>query len=317
MTERRLILGVDGGGSKTAARIAAVEDDGSITELGNGYGGPSNVRAVGLAHAEINLEVAVDAAHRDAGTGGDTVDYAVLALAGSSLPDVRAGVGSWAQRRGLARRVDIVHDAEPVLAVATPGGGGIALIVGTGSVAIGTDGAGQRSVTGGWGHWFGDTGSGYDLGRRALGAVADAVDGIGPQTVLLERILERMHTDDPREILQRLGQAVDTRREIAALAPVLLKAAGEGDGVAAEIVRAAAEATAKLVHATIDKLGLDAPVPLAVAGGIVCSNALYRDALLASLRALGTEPAAVIVVDEPVAGSLVMARDRLLANAGE
>lgn len=316
MPERRLILGVDGGGSKTAARLAAVETDGTITDLGEGFGGPSNVRAVGLAHAEINLDVAVDAAHRDAGTAGQAVDYAVLALAGSSLPDVQAGIGNWAARRGLAATVDIVHDADPVLAVGAPDGPGIALIVGTGSVAIGMDNGGQRSVTGGWGHWFGDTGSGYDLGRRALAAVADAVDGIGPQTVLVERVLQRMHTDDPREILHRLGQAVDTRREIAALAPLLLEAAGQGDKVASGIVQAAAGATARLVHATIAKLGLDAPVPLAVAGGIVCSNDLYRDALLAMLRQLGTEPASVTVVNEPVAGSLVMARDRLLAREG-
>lgn len=315
MSKRRLILGIDGGGSKTAVRIAAVESDGELRVLGEGYGGPSNVRAVGRAHAEINLNVAVDAAHRMAGTAEETIDYAVLGLAGSSLPDVRSFIDNWAELRALANTVDIVHDADPVLAVGAPNGSGIALIVGTGSVAIGSDGSGRRSVAGGWGHWFGDTGSGFDLGRRALAAVADAADGVGPETLLVERILQQLQTDNPREILMQLGRSADMSREIASLAPILLRAAEDGDEVAREIVTAAAKGTAQLVRATADKLGFDCDVPLAIAGGIVCSNTMYRETLLEMLRALGIEPGSVTVVYEPVEGSLLMARERLLKAA--
>ena len=311
MAKRTLILGVDGGGSKTAARIAAVASDGGIQVLGQGQGGPSNARAVGQAHAEINLNVAVDAAHRMAGTAKDEIEYAVLGLAGSSSLDVRAFIESWAGRRALAKKVDIVHDADPVLAVGAPEGNGIALIVGTGSAAIGCTSDGRRLVTGGWGHWFGDTGSGYDLGRRALAAVADAVDGIGAETILVERILQRMHTDNPREILKQLARNADVSREIASVAPILLGAAEDGDAVANAIVTAAAAGTAELVRATIDNLGLERDAPLAIAGGVVCSSTLYREALLAMLRAQGIEPVTVTVVREPVEGCLLMARDRL------
>jgi len=311
MNKRVLILGVDGGGSKTAARIAVVDGEGEIRVLGEGHGGPSNARAVGQAHAEINLNVAVDAAHNMAGTAGEKIDYAVLGLAGSSLPDIRSFIENWAERRALASTVDIVHDADPVLAVGAPGGTGIALIVGTGSAAIGCSGDGRRLVTGGWGHWFGDVGSGYDLGRRALAAVADAVDGVGPKTLLVERILRRLHTDNPREMLLQLGRSADMSREIASIAPILLAAAEDGDEVASAIVTAAADGTAQLVRATIDNLGLEPDAPLAIAGGIVCSNTMYRETLLAKLRAQGIAPASVTVVQEPVEGCLLMARDRL------
>ena len=79
-----LIIGVDGGGTKTAARVASVRPDGGIVVLGEGHGGPSNVRAVGPVHAKTNLDVAIDAAHEAAGTRDVAVDYAVLALAGSA-----------------------------------------------------------------------------------------------------------------------------------------------------------------------------------------------------------------------------------------
>jgi N-acetylglucosamine kinase-like BadF-type ATPase len=225
MNKRSLILGIDGGGSKTAVRIAVLAEDGDLEVLSEGFGGPSNVRAVGWAHAEINLNVAVDAAHALAGTANETVDYAVLGLAGSSMPDIKSFIDSWAERRSLATTVDIVHDAEPVLAAGVPDGKGIALILGTGSAAIGYDRDGRRVVTGGWGHWFGDNGSGYDLGRRALAAVADAIDGVGPETRLVERIPHQLQTTNPREIVMRLGRSGDISREIASLAPVLLQAA--------------------------------------------------------------------------------------------
>ena len=313
MSKRTLILGIDGGGSKTAVRIAVLENEGNIRVVGEGHSGPSNVRAVGQAHAEINLNVAVDAAHGMAGTAKEAIDYAVLGLAGSSSPDVKTFIESWARRRALATTVDIVHDADPVLAVGAPDGNGIALIVGTGSAAIGRGRDGQRLVTGGWGHWFGDTGSGYDLGRRALAAVADAVDGVGPETLLVERVLKRLHTDNPREILKQLGRNADVSREIASVAPILLAAADDGDAVANEIVSAAAAGAAELVRATLDKLGQERDVPLAIAGGVVCSSTLYRETLLAMLHAQGITPKSVTVVREPVEGCLLMARERLLA----
>lgn len=310
-----LIVGVDGGGTKTAARVAAVRTDGVIDVLGEGYGGPSNVRAVGSVHAKTNLDVAINAAHEAAGTRNSDIDCAVLALAGSALPDVQSDVHDWAVRRKLAARVDIVHDAEPVLAMGAVDGTGVALIVGTGSVAIAADGAGGRAVIGGWGHWFGDQGSGFDIGRRALAAIAEAVDGIAPQTALVKDISERLQVDHPREIARRLSRSVDLRQEIAALAAIVIDAARDGDGIAGDIVREAAGATAGLVRAAIARLELPNEAPLALAGGVACSGELFRAQLLGRLESHGITPHPITIVTAPVEGSLVLARDRLVSGA--
>jgi N-acetylglucosamine kinase-like BadF-type ATPase len=310
-----LIVGVDGGGTKTAARVAAVRPDGRIEVLGDGYGGPSNVRAVGSVHAKTNLDVAIDAAHEAAGTRDAVVEYAVLALAGSALADVQSDIHDWAGRRALAARVDIVHDAEPVLAIGAVHGAGVALIVGTGSVAIATDGDGGRAVIGGWGHWFGDQGSGFDIGRRALAAIAEAVDGIAAQTALVKDITERLQVDHPREIARRLSTSVDLRQEIAALASIVIEAAHDGDEIARRIVRDAAGATAALVRAAIGRLKLPDEAPLALAGGVVCSGEFFRAELLGRLESMGIRPQPVTIVTRPVEGSLTMARDRLLSGA--
>lgn len=317
MSESRLIIGVDGGGSKTAARVAGVSNDGAdVVTLGEGFGGPSNVRAVGREHARINLDVAIDAAHREAGTAGKSVEHAVLALAGSSLPDVQQAIIKWAHERNLAHHVEVVHDADPVLAAGSPAGHGIALIVGTGSVAIGIDPDGRRVVTGGWGHWFGDQGSGYDLGKKALTAIANAEDGIGEATVLTDAILAHLGTTNAREILQILSRSADMRREIASLAPHLLKVAQTGDAVSLQILKNGAAAAARLVSATVARLDCALTSPLALAGGIACSVEMYRRMLLQEIESLGLKPAPVSVVKDPVEGSLLLARDRLVAMDG-
>lgn len=313
MAERKLILGVDGGGSKTLARVAALQD-GAIVELGEGSAGPSNVLAVGAAAAAASLDEAVDAALRAAGTQVESISHAVVALAGASLPDVRNFAADWAGERRLANDVDVVHDLEPLLAAGLPEGYGIALIAGTGSSVTGQNKNGERCQTGGWGHWIGDEGSGFDLGRRALGAVADAVDGVGPETTLVERVTETLGIDDPHDLPQALGEASDARVTIASLASLLIEAAGSGDTVAVGQLHDAVAGIAKQVVAAHERLQLDPKAPLAAAGGVVCAGDTYRKVLLAQLRELGLEPGVVTIVDEPVTGSLLMARDRLLAG---
>jgi len=323
MDEPRLILGIDGGGTKTAARIAALSADGHVTELGGAVGGPGNLRAVGPSAGKANLDAAIDQVLAEAGVGSATISCAVLALAGSRQPEIRQLVRDWADGRQLADDVLVAHDIDPVLAAAHKGGAALALIVGTGTVAGGLTGDGARFVRGGWGYWFGDEGSGFDLGRRGLAAVTRAVDGTGPDTALEARILEHLDINEARLILERLETQGDVRREIAGCARVVLTVADEGDDVAREIRQQAARATAALLHAASRELEArnrsgDAPTDppeLGLAGGVVTANAAFRNEMLARLRELGTATAEPTLVHEPVLGCLKLAARRLSADS--
>ena len=323
MTEPRLILGIDGGGTKTAARIASLSADGRVTELGRAVGGPGNLRAVGPSAGKVNLDAAIDQALADAGVGAATISSAVLALAGSQQPAIRRLIREWADQRRLAQDVHVVHDVDPVLAATEKDDAALALIVGTGTVAAGTIGDGTRFVRGGWGYWFGDEGSGFDIGRRGLAAVARAVDGTGPDTALTERILEHLDINEARLMLERLETQGDVRREIAACARVVLAAADDGDDVAREIRQQAATAAAALLHAAARELetrnGIgDAPKgppELGLAGGVVTASAAFQAAMLTRLRELGTATAEPTLVHEPVLGCLKIAARRLSADS--
>ena len=47
MNDSDLVLGIDGGGTKTVAWLATAQQTPGDTIVGRGQGGPSNVRAVG------------------------------------------------------------------------------------------------------------------------------------------------------------------------------------------------------------------------------------------------------------------------------
>lgn len=307
----RLLLGVDGGGSKTAAAVASLDSSGQMIILGRGLAGPSNLRLAGREQSIASLNQAVDEALGEANAAGQAVDYAVLALAGSTSPDVRREVTNWAKMRKLSSRMGVIHDVDPVLVGGTENGWGIALVVGTGTVAIGVDTAGNSVTKGGWGHWFGDKGSGFDIACKALAAVAEAADDIGPETILSDLVMDKLGTANPRSILKEVSADGDTRRQVAALAPLILNAAGQHDKVALDIVNGAVEETVKLVAAVAKTLAFTTPYPLALGGGVACRSKLFRDELVARLNRLQPPPGKVTVVDEPVLGCLEIARAKL------
>ncbi len=55
-----IVLGIDGGGSKTAALIASFDKDGKLNILGQGRAGPSNLRLAGkyrrVAMSDVKLQ---------------------------------------------------------------------------------------------------------------------------------------------------------------------------------------------------------------------------------------------------------------------
>ena len=312
LSREHLLLGVDGGGSKTAAFVASLNRAGEIHVLGRGFAGSSNLLLSATELSVASLNQAVDQALDEANLECGSMDCTVLALAGSTLPDVRNVVAAWTKTRQLTSHVVIIHDVYPVLVSGTDHAWGIALIIGTGSVAFGVDPAGATITRGGWGHWLGDKGSGFDLGRKALAAVVESSDDIGPETMLTDMVLEKLGASNPREILKYLSSGVDTRRDIAAIAPIVLDAAERQDRVARLIISDAVAEAVKLVASVSKGLALSRPYPLALAGGVVSGSQYFRDELSDLLGRMQPAPEKISVVYEPVMGCLKIAQAKLL-----
>jgi len=311
MGSEKLLLGIDGGGTKTTARLARLDGSGPLSTLGEGKAGSSNLRAVGYEKAIANLDAAIDSAWAGAGRSATQVDSAVLAVSGAGRADVQQLLTDWATRRELAKRLLLVHDAEAVLAAGTPNGHGVALVAGTGSVAFGRDPQGSTAIAGGWGYWFGDEGSAFSLGQQGLRAVSQAADGRGKSTCLTEAVVSFLDIENSRDILSALSKKQDVRLAIAELASIVTQAASEGDLVAQTIAEQAAAALAALVRSAVSQLALDADFPLVLAGGVLCNSPGMRKSLLDKLREDGLAPGQIATISEPVEGCLQIARREL------
>src|SRR5258707_496529 len=116
---------------------------------------------------------------------------------------------------GRARRLDPrrpgcrAMSAARTLRAGVDAGGSktLAVVAGTGSIALGRDARGATARSGGWGHLIGDEGSGYDIGRSCLQAVTRAADGRGPPTTLVDLLAHTWGLNSPTEIIGRVYPA--------------------------------------------------------------------------------------------------------------
>jgi N-acetylglucosamine kinase-like BadF-type ATPase len=303
-----LVVGIDGGGSKTVAWIAQCRADGQVEIVGRGVSGGSNPQAVGLRAALESLSQAVAAARSQAGASPGPLAAAAVGLAGSDREDTREAVLRWAEEHGVARRCRVEHDALPVLAAGSPDSWGVALISGTGSFSYGQDRQGRTARAGGWGFLLGDEGSGYAIARAGLRAAAQAADGRGPATRLLEGFLTRLQCRQPADLVPAIYRIAGDPATIAALSPVVLEAAESADAVARTILARAGRDLASMVAAVAEKLDFgDQPFPLAMTGGVLLGSPRLCESLQSSMAEQGLRPAPIVAVPDPVAGAVQLA----------
>jgi len=307
---RACVLGIDGGGSKTLALVAAV--DGEV--LGRGEAGPSNYQVTGLEAALASLEDAAEAALVSAGRDRTDLVAACVGLAGVARPTDRKRLAAWAEHFLPRVPVMIANDAQLVMAAGTLHGWGVAVICGTGSIALGRSPDGRSARAGGWGYLLGDEGSGYAIGLACLRAVLRAYDGRGPQTELTRLVLARYGLDDPSGLVARTYEGAAAPASVAALAALVEAAGLAGDAVARGILRDAGSELALAARAVIQQLALAGPVPCGLAGGVIVKGTALRAAFVEAAAALGCDLAPVTLVSEPARGAVILALGQIGGN---
>lgn len=308
-----IVLGVDAGGTKTLAWLATLHPGADDRPLGVGLAGPGNPRAVGFEETFRQIDAAVSQAFLRIGRERKSVAGACLCLAGAGRPEEQERIREWALSTGIAQRVRVTGDAEPILA-ATEEESGVALISGTGSFAWGRNLTGETSRAGGWGYLFGDEGSGYAIALAGLRAAVQSADGRAHPTGLLEAFLQALDANRPEQLVGRVYGRNLSREQIAGLARCVFECS-ENDETARAIVESAADDLARMVGTVARVLMLPANrYPLALAGGVLVGQPDLRDSIA---RRLSLHSSNVHVVEEPVRGAVVMARKLLNEGAKE
>jgi len=303
-----VVLGIDGGGTRTRAsivdgdRVLAHAENGSIKRL-----------RVGAEAAEANLRALLKDVFAQAGVSG--VDAATCGVASATMPGVTEWITDVFNDFGVARS-EVVGDEVIALDAAFHGGPGILQIAGTGSNTIGRAPDGSRESAGGWSSRLGDEGSGYWIGVNSVRRALHAYDREQP-TRILDTVGEIWGTPDIDDLIN-LGDSTPGP-DFAALAPAINELAEAGDPVALGVLKQASDDLVDFVLVVRAKLrrkhSIAGEVPVAWTGGVVEKMPLVRDAFFAGLKAAAPEMPVGTESVVSLEGALWRAK-RLAASAG-
>jgi glucosamine kinase len=277
-----VVLGIDGGGTRTRAsivnenRILAFAESGSIKRL-----------RVGAVVAEQNLRTLLGEVYKQAGVS--TLPAACAGVASATMPGVREWIAA-VFADFCIERSEVVGDEVIALDSAFKGGPGILQIAGTGTNCIGRAPDGGRESAGGWSSRLGDEGSGYWIGLHAVRRALNAYDREEPTRVL--DVVGGIWGTSTIDELVNLGDSTPGP-DFAALAPAICQLADEGDPVALDVLQQAAGDLTAFVLLVRGKLrrkhGLTQEVPVAWIGSVIGKSRIVREGFFAGLRAAAPE----------------------------
>ncbi|HVV46599.1 MAG TPA: BadF/BadG/BcrA/BcrD ATPase family protein [Bryobacteraceae bacterium] len=294
-------LGVDGGQSSTVAvigdetgRIAGWATAGPCNHVGAAEGRTKFLRVMGQCLSQAAARAGFDS------TARPRFKAAVLGMSGG--PDDKTALLA---ELIDADRLNVTHDAKIALAGALEGEPGIIVIAGTGSIAYGENAHGEAARAGGWGYIYGDEGGGFDIARQAVRAALREHEGWGPRTALTPAVIELTGATEPNDALHRLYTAEWPRSRVAEMAIAVDRIASEGDPLAADILRQAAQQLALLAAAVRRQLWSEGAVRIAHVGGVFQSAILldrFRTLIMLDGDAETEAPRR-----SPAAGALILA----------
>jgi N-acetylglucosamine kinase-like BadF-type ATPase len=301
-----LYLGLDGGGTKTVA--ALVDSSGQL--VSETVGGASNPLRLSLARCLTALDDAAARALAKAKAEPADVGAVTAGVAGAGRARMAHRIAAFLSTRFRQASVEATTDLEIALDAVAETGAAAVLIAGTGSAAYGRDAAGRKARAGGWGPWFSDEGSAFDIGRRALAAMAKSHDSSLPLSPLAHSVYAAAGHND----WQRLVDEVSRKplESLPALFPAVVAAAEAECEIARAALEEAAASLAVLADDVIAKLSLATEdFPLGRVGGVFGRSACYDECIARHVRALA--PRARLIA--PRVSPAVAAAQRALRRA--
>jgi N-acetylmuramic acid 6-phosphate etherase len=268
------ILGVEGGGTKTAwALVEGMTSGGDAGKefriLDQGKLTPSNLR---LTTPERLREIFAELPKQ--------VDRAGVFLAGCGTEEDRRSLALICREIWPNAKIVTGSDRDSGLAAALDHGDGIVVNAGSGSSVTGRRGD-RIERAGGWGHILGDTGGGYFLSIEALRLILREYDLHRGEMQFTAKILHALSLNNLDELV-RWAQTAD-KMEIAMLAPVVFEAAAGGDARVNEIVEEGARVLCEYTEAVASRLHLLAP-KVVLMGGLFHRDSIYTHAFRRRLK---------------------------------
>ena len=269
------ILGVEGGGTKTAWMLVErpvprggdaglqfhIVDQGKLP--------PANFRLITREHLRAILEELPK-----------EIDRAGIFLAGCGPGEDQQSLSSLCAEIWPSAKIIVGNDRDSGLAAALDHGDGIVVNAGSGSSVTGRRGD-KIEKAGGWGHILGDAGGGYFLVIQALRLILREYDLHRGDVQFTAKILRALSLNNLDELV-RWAETAD-KMEIAMRAPVVFEAAASGDARVMEIVEEGARVLCEYTEAVASRLHLLAP-KVVLMGGLFYRDSIYTHAFRRRLK---------------------------------
>ena len=263
------VIGVDGGGTKTAVALADME--GKI--VSRFISGISHPRNVGIKKAAKSITEGIAGVLKGKRNAKVISTFIGLPAMEEEFKGRKAEIiRELKKNKKIAvifkGRVEIGSDQRVAFRSGANGHDGIVAIAGTGCAVHGWNGSREDKVNG-WG-WLADEGSAFWIGRKTFQAILKSYDGRVADTILEKTALKNLK-------LKSLDKLVDfVYADFASNIPKLFRvcddAAMAGDKVAREILIAAGKEISLSVREVAAKLIFAEQVPLVLVGGAYLSR---------------------------------------------
>lgn len=304
----KYVIGIDGGGTKTALKITDV----SGVLIAEAFGGPSNINSSTVDQVQSMFNDLIHQGLKKKNLLPEDCLAVCIGTAGADREEDKAIIEKMIKSTGISGKIIVVNDAEIALTGGIEKNEGIILISGTGSICFGKTEDGRRFRAGGWGHIIGDEGSGYDIGIRALKAAVKSYDGRGPKTVLEDLVVKHYKLKAPEDLIGYVYRSGAGKKEIASLTRVVNEAFLNGDQVSAEIISEASYELFICVKAVIQKLGFsDKHVFLTTAGGTINNVKQLHDEFARILNENYPEIQIISMKNDSASGAALIARQEI------
>lgn len=288
--EGAFYLGVDGGGSRCRARLESADG----RALGSGVAGSASMR-LGFETVRDAIMTATLQAFAQADLPKEALarTYAGIGLAGTGLTGARQALEAW--RHPFAGAWFEGDGYIAVLGAFGAEDGGV-VIVGTGSIGLSYQDELVR--IGGYGFPVSDEGSGADLGLNAIRHALRTLDGRAEASAFSKDVLA-LFSNDHVAVIDWLEKAKAS--DYAALAPLVVKHAGQGDPAAHQLMLLAAMHVAEIIDVLFER----GARRVALSGGVAEA---IKEYLPARITTKLSEPQA-----DALAGGILLAKRRASA----
>jgi len=308
--DKKYVIGIDGGGSKTAAALADLHGK-ILTRVKTG---PSNVNKIAFEQAINNISEVLNCVSQK--YPKNKIAFIYVALAGGLERDnkKKAEIKNQLLKNSklawvFSKNIIVENDLLAAFCSGTEEKNGVLLIAGAGSISAGWK-KGKEIIVGGWDYFLGDDGSGFWLGQKMLRAICRSLDGLTSKTLLNQIVFKKLKIKTRADLIKKIYQP-NVVKTIISLAPLVDIAANKGDKAAKDILLEASNELAIRANLIIQKLNFqNKKFPLVLAGSVFNSKIILNQ-VKKEIKKFAPQVNFIRSKNEPVIGAIKLAIEQL------